>query len=188
MIQSDPIRPPILRAGDLVALVAPSGPVPAERVSAAVAVLADWGLRARVGVNALGRHNFFAGTDDERLADLNGALRDDQVRALLFLRGGYGAQRIVDDVDFAALRADPKMLMGFSDITALHLAVWRETGVATVHGPVAAQLDKGAESVTARGARRALMTGEPIRVHAGEQDPTYGVRVPGHAEGVLLGG
>ena len=115
-------RPKTLREGDLVALVAPSGWVREERVAAQVRVLESWGLRARVGARALHRHTFLAGTDGERLADFNDALRDPEVRAIWCLRGGYGAQRIADDLDFAAARTDPKLIIGFSDVTALHLA------------------------------------------------------------------
>ena len=182
------MTPKILRRGDLVALVAPSGPVPPDRCAAAVEVLTGWGLRVRVAPHALGRHNFFAGTDDERLTDLNDALRDEEVRAVLCLRGGYGLQRIVDGLDYAAVRNDPKLVMGFSDITALHLALWCETGLPTVHGPVAAQFDTGAGSLTSHGAHRALMTGDEIKVNTDQTDDTFPVRVPGRAEGVLLGG
>lgn len=184
----EPVRPNVLREGDLVALVAPSGPVPPQRAAAAVEVLSAWGLRVRMGAYALGKHTFFAGTDDERLDDLNAALRDGEVRAVLCLRGGYGMQRIVDGVDFDAVRADPKLVMGFSDITALHLALWCETGLATVHGPVAAQFDKGAGSPTVRGAYKALMTSEDVTVVADPGESTFRVRTEGRAEGRLLGG
>jgi muramoyltetrapeptide carboxypeptidase LdcA involved in peptidoglycan recycling len=76
------------------------------------------------GTHALGRHTYLSGTDDERLADLNTALRDEEVRGILCLRGGYGVQRIVDGVDFAAFAANPKLVMGFSDITALKRSGW----------------------------------------------------------------
>lgn len=182
------IRPSVLQPGDLVALVAPSGPVPPQRAAAAVEVLTGWGLRVRMGAYALGKHTFLAGTDEERLEDLNNAFRDDEVRGVLCLRGGYGMQRIVDGVDFAAVARDPKIVMGFSDITALHLALWCETGLATVHGPVAAQFDKGAGSPTARWAYKATMTGEPVQVTADPNESTFRVRTGGRAEGRLLGG
>lgn len=181
-------RPNRLKEGDLVALVAPSGPVPPQRAAAAVDVLSGWGLRVRLGAYTLGKHTFFAGTDEERLDDLNDALRDEEVRAVLCLRGGYGMQRIVDGVDLAAVRRDPKLVMGFSDITALHLALWCETGLATVHGPVAAQFDKGAGSPTVRGAYKALMTSADITVIADPAESTFRVRTSGRAEGTLLGG
>ncbi|WP_433299165.1 S66 peptidase family protein [Actinoplanes sp. CA-030573] len=173
------VRARPLRAGDLVAIVAPAGGIKAaERVAGAEETLAGWGLKVRVGPHALGRHSFFSGTDDERLADLNEAFRDPEVRGIVCLRGGYGVQRIVDRIDYAAVAADPKLVMGFSDITALHLALWCEVGLATVHGPMASYLERGAD-----GARRALMLDEPVVVRA---EP--GFRVPGRAEGVLLGG
>jgi muramoyltetrapeptide carboxypeptidase len=177
-----------LVAGDLVALVSPSGAIDPARTTAAVKSLEEWGLRVRVGDHANGRHGFFAGTDAERLADLNSALRDPEVRGVLCLRGGYGMQRIVDGVDFEAVRADPKLVAGFSDITALHLALWHETGLATVHGPTAGQLDDGPGTPTAQTLRRALMTSDPVVVTASESEETFPVRVPGIAEGTLLGG
>jgi muramoyltetrapeptide carboxypeptidase len=169
------LRPGRLRPGDLVALVAPSGPVPHDQAAAAARILTGWGLRSRLGRNALAGRRFLAGTDDERLADLDDALRDPEVRGVLCLRGGYGAQRIVDRIDYPAVRADPKLVLGYSDITALHLALWCETGLATVHGPMGSALDASAQW--------ALMTGEPVTLSAED-----GLRVPGRAQGVLLGG
>ncbi|WP_433372076.1 S66 peptidase family protein [Actinoplanes sp. CA-142083] len=172
-----------LRVGDLVALIAPSGAIGAGEVAAAIRVVEGWGLKARVGRHALGRHSFHSGTDAERLADLNEALRDPEARGILCLRGGYGLQRIVDDVDFGAARADPKPVMGYSDITALHLALWCQAGIPSVHGPTAGHLSRGAGE-----ARRALMSGEPIEVAADPAESTFPVRVDGVAEGVLVGG
>jgi muramoyltetrapeptide carboxypeptidase len=177
-----------LRAGDLVALVAPSGWVPPARAQAAVGVLTGWGLRIRMGAHALGRHTYLSGTDEERLADLNDALRDPSVRGILCLRGGYGAQRIADRLDLDAARADPKVVAGFSDITALHLALWAGAGLPTVHGPTVTQFDRGATSLTATAARHALMSGEPVTVTALDEEGTRDLRVPGRAEGLLLGG
>jgi muramoyltetrapeptide carboxypeptidase len=177
-----------LRVGDLVALVAPSSWVPPERARAAVDVLTGWGLRVRMGAHALGRHTYLSGTDDERLADVNDALRDPEVRGVLCLRGGYGAQRIADRLDLDAARADPKLVLGFSDITALHLALWCGAGLPTVYGPTVTQFDRGAASLTATAARDALMSGEPVTVTAQDQESTHAVRVPGRAAGRLLGG
>ncbi|MEV6522381.1 LD-carboxypeptidase [Longispora sp. NPDC051575] len=182
------LQPRHLRENDLVALVAPSGAVPEPWAVAAVEVVRGWGLRARLGDNALNRWTHLAGTDAERLADLNAALRDEEVRGVICLRGGYGVQRIVDGVDYAAVRADPKLVLGFSDLTALHAALWREAGVASVHGPTAAQFVEDADALGVRGARRALMSPEPVTVAADEAEDTFGVRVAGTARGTLLGG
>nr|WP_092556692.1 LD-carboxypeptidase [Actinoplanes derwentensis] len=175
-----PLRPAPLRVGDLVALISPSGPVEAGRVDHATRMLNAHGLRVQAGRHALNRHTFFAGSDAQRLADLDEALRDPLVRGVLCMRGGYGAQRIVDDADFAAVRADPKHVLGFSDITALHLALWKEARLVTVHGPNAGRIDDGAV--------RALTTDTPIVVTAAKTEGTFPVRVDGRAEGVLLGG
>ncbi|NUO56511.1 MAG: LD-carboxypeptidase [Hamadaea sp.] len=184
----EPVRPAALVAGDLVALVSPSGPVRSVRADAAVGVLTGWELRTRLGRHALARTGYLAGTDEQRLADLNDAFADPEVRAVLCLRGGYGMQRIVDGLDLDAVRADPKLVMGFSDITALHLALWQGARLATVHGPVAAQLDKGAQSPTALGAKTVLMSSAPVTVKADEAESTFRVRSAGRAEGVLIGG
>jgi muramoyltetrapeptide carboxypeptidase len=182
------MRPRVLRPGDSVALVSPSGPVPGERVDRAVAVLTSWGLKPHVYPSVFKRFGFLGGTDDERAADLNAALSDAHIRAIWCTRGGYGAQRIVDRLDLSAIAADPKLLIGFSDITALHLALWRRLRLATVHGPVAAQLDKGAGSVTALGAHHAIMSTSPVTLNADRTELTYTVRSRGRAEGTLLGG
>jgi muramoyltetrapeptide carboxypeptidase len=181
-------RPTRLREGDLVVLVGPSGWVRPHQASAAVKALEEWGLRVRMGRHALDTHFYLAGTDEQRLADVNEALRDPEVRAVLSLRGGHGALRIVDGLDIAAVRDDPKLVVGFSDITALHVALWCESQLATVHGPVAVSLDRGPDNPTVESLRQALMTADPIVVGADEKEETFAVRVGGYAEGVLLGG
>ncbi|MEV6635397.1 LD-carboxypeptidase [Actinoplanes sp. NPDC051470] len=185
----DAVRPARLREGDLVELVSPSGAADRAVVEVAVGVLSGWGLRVRLGEHALGRrHSYLAGTDEQRLADLNTALRDPEARAVICVRGGYGMQRIVDGVDVEAVRADPKLVMGFSDITALHVALWCEAGLATVHGPTASSLARGLNNRTASSARSLLLEGAPAAVAADEAEGTFGVRAPGRATGILLGG
>ena len=183
-----PMRPRVLRPGDSVALVSPSGPVPADRVEHAVAVLTSWGLKPHVYPSVFKRFGFLGGTDEERAVDLNAAMSDPHIRAVWCTRGGYGVQRIVDRLDLTAIAHDPKLVIGFSDITGLHLALWRRIGLATIHGPVAAQLDKGAGSITALGAHHAIMTTDPVTLQADRAELTFGVRSRGRAEGPLLGG
>nr|WP_032632486.1 LD-carboxypeptidase [Pseudomonas syringae] len=180
------LQPQVLRAGDAVALVSPAGPVAASRVEAAVEVLKGWGLRPRVYPHALGAYSFYSGTDEERLADLNAALADPEIRAVLCTRGGYGVQRIVQQVDMEAVRRDPKLVTGFSDITALHGALWNHARLATIHGPIAAQLERGGLFVS--GMRHVLMSTEPVLLKADPASPTARVRTAGSAQGLLLGG
>lgn len=189
MIQPRLPKPHALQANDLVALVGTSGAVRDRRMlEAAMAVIDGWGLRVRLSAHALGRWTYLSGTDAERLADLNEALRDDEVRAIICVRGGYGVQRIVDGIDFAAVKADPKLVMGFSDITALHAALWCEAGLATVHGPTAIQFDTEPGSLREQAAQRALMTIDPVSITADETEGTFRIRVPGITHGTLLGG
>jgi muramoyltetrapeptide carboxypeptidase len=136
---SAPAFPPALGPGARVALVAPAGPLHGSAdLDRAVANARGFGWEPVVGAHACGHADYFAGTDAERLVDLNDALRDPAVDAIWCLRGGYGAMRILDGIDYAALQARPRALIGYSDITALHLAVAaRVPGLVTFHGPTA---------------------------------------------------
>ncbi|MFS8477542.1 MAG: LD-carboxypeptidase [Micromonosporaceae bacterium] len=183
----DSLRPPALRPGDLVALVSPSGPASPEHVELGAAVLASWGLRVEVGPHARARTGFLAGTDEQRLADLNAAFADPRVRGVICTRGGYGAQRIVDRLDLAAVRADPKVVVGFSDITALQLALWRTARLATVHGPNPRRL-RDLDPTCAEALRLAVMTDQPVVVRRDPAEETASVTVRGTARGTLLGG
>lgn len=184
----DVVRPPVLRPGDTVMLVSPSGPTRPERVARGIELLTDWGLRPVPAPNAYARHGYLAGTDELRAADLNAAFADPDVRGIVCTRGGYGAQRVVDAIDMAAVRRDPKVVAGFSDITALQLALWRGARLAGVHGPGAAWRDERTPRRSAESLRAALMTTGPVTVRAEPAEETFPVRVPGRATGTLLGG
>ena len=134
------LRPSALRRGDAVAVVSPSSPVPVGRLEAGVAVLSSWGLRPREGRHARAVHGHLAGTDAQRAADLNAAFRDPEVRAVWAARGGYGLTRLLDRLDWAALAADPKLVIGFSDVTALLVAARRRIGLAGIHGQFVGRL------------------------------------------------
>lgn len=184
------LKPPRLRPGDTIAVVCPAGPVvPIERIAAGVSRLESRGYRVKVGRNVAGRHGHLAGTDAARLDDLNGFLRDPDVRMILAARGGYGTPRLLEGVDYAAVRRDPKWVAGYSDITALQMALLAKTGLVTVSGPMAAvEFAAGPDPFTEDHFWR-LVTGDPsaweIRNPPGR--PTVALR-SGSAEGVLLGG
>lgn len=175
--------PPPLAPGARVALVAPAGPVSAADVERAVASADSLGWTAAVGPHALARDGYFAGSDAERLADLNGALRDPEVDGVWCLRGGYGATRLLDAIDYDALRRRPRALIGYSDVTAIHAAVAaRVPGLVTFHGPTArAALPpfSRASLLRAVGAERADPCGPA---------PAARALRPGRAHGRLAGG
>jgi muramoyltetrapeptide carboxypeptidase len=175
------VLPPRVRPGDRVRLLSPASFPGAELLAESVRTLESWGLIVEVGKHALDRHGYLAGRDEDRLADLNDAYRDPGVRAVIATRGGAGAYRIADDLDFAAVRADPKPLIGFSDITNLHLALWRHCRIAGIHGFLS-----GARSAEAT--RRLLLESEPTTLHRRPGTLTAAVEVPGTAGGHLVGG
>jgi muramoyltetrapeptide carboxypeptidase len=132
------VRPPRLSRGSRVALVAPAGPLlERDDLTRAQELCRALGYEPVLGTNAYSRHGYLAGTDDQRLSDLNGVLQDQRLDAIWCIRGGYGALRLLDRVDYEAMARWPKALVGFSDITALLNAITRITGVVTYHGPVA---------------------------------------------------
>jgi muramoyltetrapeptide carboxypeptidase len=134
-----PVRKPSrLKAGDTVGLVAPSSLIP-DRFDLALAeeTITAMGLRPKAAPNLLKRHGYLAGEDKARAADINGMYGDDEVKAVFAVRGGWGAARLLPYLDFKTIRANPKMLVGFSDITALHMAFAAHAGFATIHGPTA---------------------------------------------------
>jgi muramoyltetrapeptide carboxypeptidase len=182
-------RPPRLREGDLVALVSPSGPAPQARLDAGVAILRAWGLRVRVMPNARSTHPahaYLAAHDEARAADFCAAWADPHVRAIFCVRGGYGAQRMTDLVDWSVLRdAEPTVLIGYSDVTALHQAVASRLGVATLHGPMVSTSDF-LDSPTAQAHLRATLF-EPASVQV-LHHPSAHPLVAGTAVGVTTGG
>ncbi|WP_338681051.1 LD-carboxypeptidase [Streptomyces acidiscabies] len=182
-------RPRRLAPGARVAIVAPSGPVPEERLQGGLDILRGWGLEPVVAPHVLDRHGEFpylAGTDADRAADLQHAWCDPSVDAVLCARGGYGVQRMVDLLDWDALRAaGPKVLVGFSDVTALHEAFANRLGLVTLHGPMTAGVDFLKNAVAQQHLRATLMEPESVQVVTATGG---GALVGGQARGVLLGG
>ncbi|WP_375289103.1 LD-carboxypeptidase [Qipengyuania sp.] len=129
-------KPPRLREGDTVALVSPASAADAEEgVGRAEYYIRGMGLVPKTGANAAGSFGYLAGTDAQRAADINAAYADPEVRAVFAVRGGWGGARILPLLDWDTIRANPKLLIGFSDVTALHLAFAKQAGFSTIHGP-----------------------------------------------------
>ena len=127
-----------LGEGARIALVAPSGTLPdAAHIERARQNVQSLGWVPVLGENVAALHGYLAGTDEQRVADLNRAMRDDSIDAIWCVRGGYGAMRLLRSIDFRALASNPRPVIGFSDITALHAAIHRECGIVSFHGPTA---------------------------------------------------
>jgi muramoyltetrapeptide carboxypeptidase len=156
------------------------------RIEAGVRTLESRGLRVTLASNIDHRHRgYLAGDDDERLEQLNHYLRSDDVDAFFFARGGYGAMRILDGVDYEAIRRNPRPIVGFSDITALHQAVAVHAGVASFHGPMLNLDFHAGLSPHIEEWLWALLAGDAPRVHAFDASQ---VLQEGEATGVLFGG
>ena len=175
-------RPPLLSEGARVALVAPAGPLRnSADLDRATENVRSFGWDPIVGDNALARDGYFAGDDSRRLADLNRALGDDTIDAVWCLRGGYGAMRLLDGIDYDAINRRPKPIIGYSDITAVHSALAARCDIVSYHGP------------TARASLTAF-TRESLAcalVHGGDScgtAPMARVLRGGTAQGVLAGG
>lgn len=130
-------KAPRLKAGATVALIAPCSPPTEEKISKALANLDALGFKIVEGKSLRARLGYLAGSDQERLADLHWAFQDPAIDAVWCVRGGYGASRLLPDLDYDLIRKHPKPFIGYSDVTALHLAIHARTGLVTFHGQVA---------------------------------------------------
>ncbi|MBC7774308.1 MAG: LD-carboxypeptidase [Phycisphaerae bacterium] len=132
------IKPRLLREGATVALIAPCSPPSQEKLAKGIANLTQFGFKIVEGKNLRSFNGYLAGTDAERLTDLHWAFKNPEIEAVWCIRGGYGATRLLPHIDYDLIRQHPKLLIGYSDVTALHLAIHQRTGLVTFHGPVAA--------------------------------------------------
>lgn len=186
------LRPPPLAPGDVVRVVAPGSPFEPAALEAGLAVLRDrLGLVPRLRDDIGARAGYLAGDDARRLEEWREAVDDPEARAIFCARGGYGAMRLLPAIDPSPLRARPRLLVGFSDVTALH-ALLNRAGLATVHGPVVTQLGRAPADAVAH--LEALLRGSARRT--GPWDPPgpgsglagAATITPGRASGPLLGG
>jgi muramoyltetrapeptide carboxypeptidase len=136
------LYPPALRRGDTIGLVAPAGAWPEEEFVRGVRIIGEHGFKVKIAPELAARQNYLAGSDRHRTDLLHAMWRDPEVKAVVAVRGGYGSLRILPAIDYRLIAECPKILVGFSDITALHSAIGRETGLVTFHGPMVTTLGK----------------------------------------------
>jgi len=188
------IKPPRLAPGQTIGLISPSGPtgtgggMTLETIAAARAKLLKAGFQTVLGAHALDVRGYLAGTDADRASDLHAMFSDPVVHGVLCIRGGYGAMRLLDRLDYDVIRRHPKVFIGYSDITALHLAFHRHAGIVTFHGPTTGSLaDEDGHDLTQL--LRAVGRAEPLGALANPDGrPPVETLVPGVGEGVLIGG
>ncbi len=187
------IRPPALREGDTVGLITPGTYVSdPDRLALVVRTVKYFGLRPKLGRNVGQRTGYLGGTDQQRLDDLHAMFRDPEVKAVFAIRGGHGSAHLLDGIDYSLLRANPKIFLGYSDITCLHLAIHKRAGLVTLHGPL---MISAFTDYTQKWFRRALFSTEPLGVvtnppETNQLRPAHTLRTvrPGKARGRLIGG
>lgn len=185
-IIQDAILPAKLKPGDRVRFVSPASPVPKDSINPKV--LEGLGLVVEYGKHVYDVDDtidYLAGKDEDRLADINEALRDPDIKAIIATRGGKGAYRIADGLDFAAARKHPKLLIGFSEITILHMALLKHGVAGGIHG---APWGESFGKETADSFVKAITTTNPITIHSTKKEHTHALTTRGKAEGILIGG
>lgn len=177
------IEPPFLKKGDEVAIISPSFAIDEIKISDAIKVLEGWGLKVHVGRNVLKRSGPFAGTDEERLSDIQEFTGNAKIKAIICSRGGYGMLRIIDRIDFSGLSRYPKWYVGFSDITVLHLWLCEKFNIVSIHGEMPLNYANPEKSDRNLRSLREALFGELKPV---EWEGSF-IR-PGHVSGEITGG
>jgi muramoyltetrapeptide carboxypeptidase len=178
------IIPPYLKRGDKIGILCPAGYMPYEKAQTAITALKDWGYKIITGSTLGNQLNYFSGTDEQRLNDLQQMIDDETIKAIFCARGGYGTGRIIDKLDFKKFRKHPKWIIGFSDITVLHYHVFANYKIASLHAPMAAAFnDDGYKNIFVQSLRKAL-SGETIFY----QSAPHSFNKEGIASGRLIGG
>ncbi|CAL1516670.1 LD-carboxypeptidase [Chitinophaga sp. MM2321] len=129
----EPLVPPYLRPGDTIGITCPAGYIKRDEIQAAIRIMERWGFNIRIGKTVGARDYSFGGTDTERWQDMQAMLDDNNIKAIMCGRGGYGTARIIDKLDFSKFRNKPKWVIGFSDATVLHCHISRHFGIASLH-------------------------------------------------------
>ena len=173
--------PQYLKKGDKVAITCPAKKLPGP-IDSAIKLLESWGLEVVSGETVTASHHQYAGTDEQRLNDLQRFLDDQSIKAIFAARGGYGTIRIIDDLDFETFKKYPKWLVGFSDITVLHSHIHRNFGVQTIHGQMPLNVPDGTKP-SLESLRRALF-GEQLTYEVGAHPHNRS----GEISSVLVGG
>jgi muramoyltetrapeptide carboxypeptidase len=187
------IRPPRLKENDVIGLVTPAGPIVKRQLEETIGKLASLGLRAYHTESVLSQYGYFAGSDQERADDLMHMFTSQNVDGILCVRGGYGAIRILDLLDFGQIKQNPKVFIGYSDITALLCSIYEQAGLVTFHGPLGISPFNG---FSVDSFKRVLMNAEPQHTYPYEREENTGDNPEfdaytingGKAEGELIGG
>ncbi|MDD3920832.1 MAG: LD-carboxypeptidase [Eubacteriales bacterium] len=186
------IKPKHLSPGDTIGVISPSsGPWQRSEIWRGIDTLKAWGFNVKVGKNAYKNYYYLAGDDQSRAEDLNAMFQDDEVDAVFCSQGGYGAGRILHLVDYEAIRKHPKIFLGYSDITALHLAIMKKCDLVTFHGPTVTGM-YGETLTQYRKSQlfKAVMSNAPVgNIELADKKNGYVLKItPGKVKAPIVGG
>ncbi len=177
--------PPYLKQGDTIGIVAPAGFMPFEKMQTCVDTLQEWGYQVKLGdTTHSDSTNYFSGTDEERLDDLQKMMDDKNVQAILCARGGYGMSRIIDKINFRKFKTRPKWIIRFSDITVLQSHLYAQYDIASLHAPMAAAFNDGQANNPFIQSLKNALEGKPADYHVA----SHRFNRPGHVKAELVGG
>ena len=176
-------KPARLRTGDQIGVISPAGPVSEADLQPGLKLLESSGFRVRLGPNVYNRQGYLAGEDEARLEDLHDMLQDQEIKAIFCARGGYGSLRLLDKIRYDMIKENPKIFVGYSDMTALLMAIHAKTGLVTFHGPMVRELASGGQG-NWESLLRVISSRQPLKLSLAEGTPL----IQGKATGPLMGG
>ncbi|MDR7855395.1 LD-carboxypeptidase [Tissierella sp.] len=183
------IKPRMLKLGDTIGIVAPSSYTSEENIKKAYDKLVEMGFKVKMGKSPYGRYGYLSGNDSLRAEDINQMFMDKEVDGIICMRGGYGSPRILDLIDYDAIKNNPKVFVGYSDITALHIAFTQISGLVTYHGPmVSSDMIDDFSEFSKDSLFRAIMDPQVVGIISNPPGEEIITINGGIAEGSIIGG
>lgn len=176
------IKPPVLKKGDRVGIVAPAGPVASEMLTSGINMLKESGLKVSYADDIITQENYLAGSDERRLKEFHKLWANPEINAIIAARGGFGCSRLIEHLDYDLIGRNPKILMGFSDLTFMLNAIFEKTGLITFHGPMLSTMARDSAGGFDILNQLAIPNQEDIKARPLE------ILRDGNAKGILLGG
>jgi len=183
------IRPKPLKKGDKIGLIGASSPTKQDRIEPSIKAMEDLGFEVVLGESCRGYHGFLSGSDELRAKDINDMFEDKSIKGILAIRGGYGASRLLDMLDYDMIKKNPKVFAGYSDVTALHNVLNEKCKLITFHTPMAStEFYKGVDDYTMDYFKKNIFSDEPLGVLNNPEGQEIKTLVGGKAKGKLVGG
>lgn len=183
------IRPKPLKKGDTIGLIGASSPTPSERTKPAIEAMEKLGLKVIAGESCYASHGYLSGKDELRARDINRMFKNPSIAGVFCIRGGYGSARLLELLDFNIIKSNPKLFVGYSDVTALHIAFNQTCELITFHGPMpSTELYKGVDSYTMDHYLNSIFSDKPLGLIQAPKGVETKTLVGGSSEGILTGG